>query len=224
MNSTLHVNLNTSPEQVTRLDALQTAFAEVCSALAPVVQQTRCWNRVTLHHLAYRALRDRFPHLGSQMVCNAIYSVSRTCRIVFQHPGSPWNIAKLGNRPLPRLRFLPTSPVYFDRHTLSLKDGRLSMYTLDGRMRFQLELKAEDEARFHQEKLREIVLEKTPPGGFQLSFHFSPEQEADSASTPVDETSAELPEYVLVKDAAAPDILLQEAAAAKDMGSVAPVQ
>ena len=200
MNFTLHIPLNTSPEQVARLQALQTAFAEVCNALAPIVQQNRCWNRVTLHHLAYRTLRERFPHIGSQMVCNAIYSVSRTCRIVFQHPESPWNIAKLGDRPLPLMRFLPNSPVYFDRHTLSLKDGRLSMYTLDGRMRFQIELKAEDEARFHDGKLREIVLGNTPQG-FQLSFHFSPEQEADSAAAPTAETSGELPEYLLVKDA-----------------------
>ena len=198
MNFTLHIPLNTSPEQMARLQALQKAFAEVCNALAPIVQQTRCWNRVTLHHLAYRILRERFPLIGSQMVCNAIYSVSRTCRIVLQHPNSPWNIAKLGNLPLPLLRFLPNSPVYFDRHTLSLKGGRLSMYTLDGRMHFQIELKAEDEARFHQEKLREIVLGNTPQG-FQLSFHFSPEQDADPASAITIETSGELPEYLLVK-------------------------
>lgn len=197
MNFSLRTQLKTSPEQMARLQALQTAFAEVCNALAPIVQQTRCWNRVTLHHLAYRALRQRFPHIGSQMVCNAIYSVSRACRIVLQHPNSPWNIAKLGDRPLPLLRFLPNSPVYFDRHTLSLKDGRLSMYTLDGRMHFQIELKAEDEERFHQEKLREIVLDNTSQG-YRLSFHFSTQQETQAAEAPV-ETSAELPEYILVR-------------------------
>lgn len=197
MNFSLHTPLKTSPEQMARLQALQTAFAEVCNALAPIVQQTRCWNRVTLHHLAYRILRQRFPHIGSQMICNAIYSVSRACRIVLQHPDSPWNIAKLGDRPLPLLRFLPNSPVYFDRHTLSLKDSRLSMYTLDGRMHFQIELKAEDEARFHQKKLREIVLENTAQG-FRLSFHFSTQQEAPAPEAPV-EISSELPEYLLIK-------------------------
>lgn len=197
MKSTLHIHLNTSPEQTARLQALQTAFAEVCNALAPIVQQTRCWNRVALHHLAYRNLRERFPQIGSQMVCNAIYSVSRTTRVVIQHPDSPWNIAKLGDGPLPLLRFLPNSPVYFDRHTLSLKDGRLSMYTLDGRMHFKIVLKAEDEARFHHEKLREIVLGNTSQGGFQLLFNFAPAQDSDPASA-ASETSGELPEYVLV--------------------------
>ena len=173
------------------------AFAEVCNALAPLVQQTRCWNRVTLHHIAYHDLRQRFPQIGSQMVCNAIYSVSRTCRVVLQHPDSPFNVARYPERPLPLLQFLPSAPVYFDRHTLSLKDGLLSMYTLDGRMRFQLSLKAEDELRFHQERLREIVLARTPQG-YQLSFCLVMAEEDEER--PAD-LAAEMPEYVLVHSA-----------------------
>jgi len=61
---------------------------------------------------------------GFAQVCNAIYSVSRTC------------------------------PVYFDRHTLSVKDDQLSMYTLDGRMLFALALQAADEANFKAMRLR----------------------------------------------------------------------
>lgn len=197
MNSTLHIQLNTSPEQIARLKALQTSFAAVCNALAPIVRQNRCWHRVTLHHLAYRAMREQFPQVGSQMVCNAIYSVSRMCRVVFQHPASPWNIAKLGDRPLPQLQFSPDAPVYFDRHTLSVKEGRLSMYTLDGRMHFDLGLAPNDEARFHSEKLREIVLTSTP-NGYRLSFHFSPLADAEAA-TDQTENPADLPEYLLVE-------------------------
>jgi len=197
MNFRLSIPLNTSAEQAARLQVLQTAFAEVCNALAPVVQQTRCWNRVALHHLAYHGLRERFPLMGSQMVCNAIYSVSRSCRLVLQHPASPWNIAKHPEKAIPLLSFLPSSPVYFDRHTLSLKDGQLSMYTLDGRMRFQLELKAEDLARFQQDKLREIVLAKTAQG-YQLSFLFSPVGEVEDGGAVAPASLAELPEYLVV--------------------------
>ena len=82
MSSTLRIALNAAPEQAARLEALQSMFAKACNSLAPLVQRTRCWNRVTLHHLAYRGLRDSFPTIGSQMACNVIYSVSRTCRIV----------------------------------------------------------------------------------------------------------------------------------------------
>lgn len=201
MNSLLRIPLNTTPEQAARLLALQVAFAQVCNALAPVVQQTRCWNRVTLHHLAYKNLRAQFPGLGSQMVCNAIYSVSRTSRLVYQHPNSPFNLARLGQRPLPLLRFAESCPVYFDRHTLSLKDGQLSMFTLDGRMRFQLALRPEDEASFHEKKLREIVLSRIAVERFDLSFWFSdaPDEDPSPANS---NTEGEVPEYILVEEIA----------------------
>jgi hypothetical protein len=59
---------------------------------------------------------------------------------------------------------------------------------------FQLTLKAEDERRFQHEKLREIVLARTPQG-YQLSFWL--------AAVDVDEDrpaglETELPEYVVV--------------------------
>lgn len=203
MNSVLRIPLDASPEQVARLQALQSGFAQVCNALAPVVQQTRVWNRVALHHLAYRQLREQFPGMGSQMVCNAIYSVSRTCRLVFQHPGSPFHLARLGDKPLPFLRFSDACPVYFDRHTLSLKAGQLSMFTLDGRMRFQLALGAQDEEAFHVRKLREIVLSRRSDGVYELSFFLMDPGEQETGSMPVSGVGAdaEIPEYVMVDEA-----------------------
>lgn len=192
MPTIINIALNTTPEQASRLKALQQAFSAVCNALAPVVRESRCWNRVALHHMTYRTLREKFPQMGSQMVCNAIYSVSRTSRVVYQAPTSPFNVNRWGQRRLPLIQFNATSPVYFDRHTLSLKAGHLSMFTLDGRMRFELQIKPEDERRFHGEKLQEIVLSSVN-GSFSLSFAF-----ADSAAAePSDE--AELPEYVIVQ-------------------------
>ncbi|MGE4369468.1 MAG: hypothetical protein AB7E12_07290 [Burkholderiaceae bacterium] len=205
MDSILRIPLNASLEQAQRLQDLQRGFAQLCNALAPLVQSTRVWNRVALHHLAYRQLREQFPAMGSQMVCNAIYSVSRTCRMVFQHPGSPLHLDKLGARPLPLLRFADTCPVYFDRHTLSLKAGQLSMFTLDGRMRFQLSLDAQVQARFHAQKLREIVLSRTPAGGYELSFVLV--DQAQPGDAPAVEgavappQAGELPEYVMVDEA-----------------------
>lgn len=200
MNFMLRIPLNTSPEQLGSLQALQAAFAKVCNALAPTVQQTRVWNRVALHHLMYRSLRARFPELGSQMVCNAIYSVSRTCRVVFQHSQSPFNLSHMGDKPLPLLRFADNCPVYFDRHTLSVKQGQLSMYTLDGRIRFALALKPADEANFNEKKLREIVLSRRLDGVFELSFLFSDGQEGE-APEPALASGADIPEYVMVEEA-----------------------
>ena len=207
MNFALRIPLEASSEQLERLQALQQGFAKVCNALAPLVQQTRVWNRVALHHLAYRQLREQFPEMGSQMVCNAIYSVSRTGRLVFQHPQSPFNLARLGDKPLPLLRFADSCPVYFDRHTLSLKEGQLSMFTLDGRMRFQLALGGHDEQAFHTRKLREIVLSQRSDGVYELSFLLGDVMDPGaSSSAPADEATdaanGEIPEYIMVEETA----------------------
>ena len=203
--SLVRIPLNTAPEQAERLLALQRGFAELCNALAPLVQSTRVWNRVALHHLAYRQLREQFPAMGSQMVCNAIYSVSRTCRLVFQHPGSPFHLDKLGGRALPLLRFTENCPVYFDRHTLSLKQGVLSMFTLDGRMRFQLSLEPEVLQRFQTQKLREVVLSRVADAAFELAFLLGEAAEvglAESESALPSLEAGEIPEYVMVEETA----------------------
>jgi len=198
MKSAISIRLNTTPEQAARLRALQQAFAQVCNTIAPIVRDTRCWNRVALHHMVYHDLRERFPQMGSQMVCNAIYAVSRTSRLVYQAPGSPFNVHRWGERALPLLNFASTSPVYFDRHTLSLKGHRLSMYTLDGRMRFDLNLTPEQERRFLDEKLHEIMLSSAQEY-FTLTFLFDPERKADVKPLPAVGASAPaLPDYVNV--------------------------
>ena len=187
MNFSVRIALTPSPEQHARLMALQAAFAQVCNELSPVVQHTRVWNRVALHHMAYKGLREKFPALGSQMVCNAIYSVSRASRLIFQTPGSPLHVSRLAGRGLPLLRFTDTCPVYFDRHTLSLKQGQVSMFTLDGRMKFQLALSAQQETAFHTQKLLEIVLQRVG-AQFELAFQFGP------AAATVPEAARALPE------------------------------
>jgi hypothetical protein len=201
MNFIQRIPLTTNPGQHAQLMQLQQAFMEVCNALAPIVQQTRVWNRVALHHLAYHTLRAQFPAIGSQMVCNAIYSVSRTCRLVFQHPNSPFHIARFGAKPLPLLRFAANCPVYFDRHTLSIKNGDLSLYTLDGRLHFSLALQPTQELDFSQKKLREIALTRQADGKFELMFQFA----ADMAAVAVprlEPDNTEFPEYILLEEAA----------------------
>ncbi len=202
MSKLLRITLTHTPEQFERLCVLQAEFARVCNALAPMVRDTRCWNWVALHHMAYKGLREQFPAMGSQMVCNAIYSVSRSSRLVYQHPTSPFNLARWGDKPLPLLRFLEVSPVYFDRHTLSVKDGRLSMYTLDGRMRFHLALGAEDEAAFHGSKLREIVLTREGGNTFVLSFWLGDAEASSGDGVQEDAAPGEIPEYLMVEEVA----------------------
>ena len=191
MKSVIRVPLNTTPEQYARLHALQTAFAEVCNALAPEVQRSRVWNRVALHHLHYRALREKFPALGSQMVCNAIYAVSRTSRLIFQTPASPFSLAKLGNKPLPLMQFANSCPVYFDRHTLSIKNNKLSLFTLDGRMHFELTLPEEQLLLFRVAKLKEIVLTRRLDNAYELAFWLEPAE--------LEPSQPLIPEYLSVE-------------------------
>ncbi|WP_353246574.1 hypothetical protein [Limnohabitans sp.] len=204
MNFQIRVPLNTSPEQYARLCALRVVFAQVCNQLAPSVQQSRVWNRVALHHLHYRALRAQFPALGSQMVCNAIYAVSKMARLIYQHPQSPFNPALKPGAALPLLRFADSCPVYFDRHTLSIKPGQLSLFTMDGRMRFDLTLEPEKLAVFEQAKLREIVLNERSDKVFELSFHLDTTEapEPDALAEAVAQGAASvalIPEYVSVE-------------------------
>jgi hypothetical protein len=186
---------------------LRVVFAQVCNELAPYVQQSRVWNRVALHHLHYRALREQFPALGSQMVCNAIYAVSKMARLIYQHPQSPFNPAHKPGAALPLLRFADSCPVYFDRHTLSIKPGQLSLFTMDGRMRFDLTLSPDKLAIFDQAKLREIVLNERADKVFELSFYLDSADvadlsEGDAPAVPSVEGAAPsglIPEYVSVE-------------------------
>ncbi|MBK6470858.1 MAG: hypothetical protein IPF94_08950 [Betaproteobacteria bacterium] len=187
------VVLQGGPEQQRRLMELRTLFTQACNALAPQVATTRCWNRVALHHMAYKPLRERFPQLGSQMACNVIYSVSRAARLAYQHPASPHNLTRAGRQPLPVLRFNGPVPVYFDRHTLSVRAGEVSLFTLDGRIRFKVDLSPETEARFRREKLREIVLAQRPDGAWGLTFDFALPAEADAPAIETD-----WPEYLVL--------------------------
>jgi hypothetical protein len=168
-----------TPDQQARLVALQSTFAEVCNAITPLVSRTRVWHRVALHHMVYKDLRQRFPQVGSQLVCNAVYAVSRACRHVYQAPGSPVHVTLFPEGNLPVLQFASTAPVYLDRHTLSLRDGVASVYTLQGRTRFTLGMSPADECAFHEQRLLEVVLSRRGPG-FQFTFHFA-ERAQDSA-------------------------------------------
>jgi hypothetical protein len=196
------VHLQASPEQFARLEALQQLFVKACNSLTPVVRETRCWNRVGLHHMVYRQLREKFPQLGSQMACNAIYSVSRACRIVYQSPGSPWLAGRQPDQTLPLIKFEGAAPVYFDRHTLSLRGGVVSMFTLDGRMRFQINLSSEQEAHFVRDRLREVVLQSRA-GVYSLSFVFLTEESGTSAEGQSDE---HLPEYLVIQQNPSQDL------------------
>lgn len=129
---TVSIKLDTTSEQSVTLLTLQAAYAEACNALVPVVVDSRCWNRVALHKLSYYDLRAVSP-LGSQMVCNAIFSVCKAYK-------AQAALKRIGET-VPALRFERAS-VHFDKRTYSIKSEILSLYTLSGRIRVPMRLGA----------------------------------------------------------------------------------
>src|SRR6266513_3686648 len=126
MMRTACIRLKVTPEQAARLSTLRTVYAEACNRLVPLVQAARCWNRVALHQLGYRSLRQE-TSLGAQMACNAILSVCKAYR-------SQRALGRIPqDTPVPPLSFDRTS-VHFDHRTYTLKGETASLNTLQGRM------------------------------------------------------------------------------------------
>lgn len=132
MMRTASIRLEAHAWQSNALARLQSVYADACNRLVPIVREHRVWNRVALHQRAYTMLRDATP-LGSQMCCNAIFSV---CKAYKAQKGLG-RIRK--NEPIPEIRFDRAS-VHFDKRTYSLKGETVSLYTLDGRITVPLRL------------------------------------------------------------------------------------
>lgn len=130
---TASILLNVNREQSAALEALRTAYLDACNLLVPIVVAHRCWNRVALHRLGYTHLRNATP-LGSQMTCNAIFSVCKAYK-------AQKAAGKIGSdQPVPAVRFRSAS-IHYDKRTYRLKaESHLSLYTLGGRITVMVRL------------------------------------------------------------------------------------
>jgi predicted transposase len=169
MKDLIEVELQFSPENAARLEALQRVFTSVCNELASRAVDAQCWNRVRLHHLTYHQIREKYPSLGSQMTCNAIYSVSRIAKEILQKKNSDGKSDEEIKK-IKKLIFNQNAPIYFDRHTVSLKENEISMFTMEGRIKFKINAGKELEKKLKNEKLKEIIL--TRKDKFMLNFIF----------------------------------------------------
>lgn len=167
----LRVALSLSPSDAQRLTRLQEAFNRGCNFLAPIARAHRCWSRVALHHLGYKALREAQPELGGQMTCNAIYAVCRACLAIYQNPAQPWGPKARQPTALPAIVFSSRAPVFLDRHTLTIKDKQASIYTLEGRLHCPLPISPETQDRLHTEHVVQTTL-LSDGSGFVLEFQF----------------------------------------------------
>jgi hypothetical protein len=182
MKNRLTLRLSVTPEQGLLLGELQRLFAEVCNVISDMAVESRCFNRVALHHLSYAHIRKAYPQLGSQMVCNAIYAVAKVTKMLFLNKGSPVYKRVKESGDYPRCQFQKNSPVFFDKNTLSIKDSRLCLYTMVGRLVINAQLAPEVVKRISGERVSELIL-KSNPDGFSLLFIFEgKEDEAEVTS------------------------------------------
>src|SRR5262245_3670355 len=126
MQKTASIKLDLTQTQAAALADLQRAYTDACQYLVPLVVANRCWNRVELHKFAYAELRAATP-LGSQMCCNAIFSVCKAYK-------SQNALGRIAAVTVPEIRFRRAA-VHFDKRTYSLKGDTLSLYTLTGRIK-----------------------------------------------------------------------------------------
>ena len=73
---------------------------------------------------------------------------------------------------LPIIRYAESCPVYFDSHTLTVRGGHLSMYTMDGRIKFELLVSPQQRLLLATQRLQEITLSRGVDEKFMLTFIF----------------------------------------------------
>jgi len=127
---TASIKLETSVADAAALLALQAAYAAACNRLVPLVIAYRCWNRVALHNLAYTDLRAHTP-LGSQMACNAVFSVCKAYKAQKQ-------LGRIPKDESVQAVCFDRASVHFDKRTYTLKGDAVSLYTLAGRIMVRL--------------------------------------------------------------------------------------
>jgi len=124
---TIVIKLSVSEVQAEALSELQELFTTACNQVASVAATVKERNRVRLHHLCYRSLRQSLPGLGAQMCCNAVAKTAAALKAQ-KHPK--------------QVLFKKGCSVHFDKRTYSLKGQTVSLFTPRGRIRLPLEISA----------------------------------------------------------------------------------
>jgi putative transposase len=119
---TVSIKLKMSKESEDKLQSLQHEYASACNLASEVAFDMHCFNRTSLHHEVYYAVRA-VTSLGSQMTCNAIHSVTKTYKSLRSNKRKPTKAV-----------FRNSSSIHFDKKTYSFSYGKLSLYTLSGRI------------------------------------------------------------------------------------------
>ena len=150
------IELLLTPEQSEKVSQLHDQFIDLCNDILPYVHQNQCWNRVALHHLVYHSMRQKYPKLGSQLVCNSINLVCKFTNFVYQKKKKIYKI-----NGMPHIIISKKNPVILDARTISIKNGIISIITLEGRMKVRLSLRDDQLKAISDRPISEAYLQVT---------------------------------------------------------------
>lgn len=128
---TYAVRIETTPDQSKTLSDTCSAYLNCCNMVSETVYKHRTLSQKTLNRLVYRKLRDEY-HVGAQMAQSSIVRVIGNYRTIKDMHGSPWATSR------PEYHSVGYDLVW-NRDYSILKDGRLSVNTLDGRIKFPID-------------------------------------------------------------------------------------
>ena len=124
---TYAIHVETTLDQSKTLSATCSAYLSCCNMVSKTAWEHKTLNQKILHQLIYRKLRNEY-HVGAQMAQSSIIRVIGNYRAIKDMNGSPWAT----NQPKYRS---PGYDLVWNRDYSILKDGRLSVNTLDGRIK-----------------------------------------------------------------------------------------
>ena len=151
MKRTIQLKLKLTSSQSKALSELQELFSNACNEISHKAWEEKESNRFRLHHLCYYSVRSSFPQLGSQMACNAVAKVANGYK---------------AKKHTQQIEFRKTASVHFDKKTYSLKNGVLSLYTLQGRIQVSFESGTFQEEYLKKGKVTEAELMYKKTGWF----------------------------------------------------------
>ena len=124
---TYAVRIEATPDQSQALSDTCAAYLGCCNMVSRTAWERRSISQKALHQLVYRRLRDEY-HVGAQMACSSMNRVIGNYRAIKEMHGSPWAASR------PEYHS-PGYDLVWNRDYSILKDGRLSINTLNGRIK-----------------------------------------------------------------------------------------
>ena len=138
---TYAVRVDASPDQSQTLSDTCAAYLDCCNTVSEAAWEHKTISRKVLHQLVYRRLRDEYQ-VKAQMAQSSIIRVIGSYRTIKTMHGSPWATSR------PEYRSSGYDLVWNQDYRI-LKDGRLSVSTLDGRIKVPVDWTHVPEAYRH---------------------------------------------------------------------------